>query len=84
MTEEIHFDENGFRDKFYIEVLELSRSNETLDYYQKIAIYDTQKGLELLRDFAVFETQTTQSMQNKIFKVIMHEGMPFLQKKFDF
>lgn len=82
MTEQVHFNFQGLRDKFYIELLELIRNNKTFDGFQKIAVYDTENGLQLLRDFATFETQTTQNMQNKVFKVIMHEGMPFLRKKY--
>lgn len=46
----------------------------------KLATYDTTDGLSLMRNFTDFEVQATQSMQNKIFKVIMYEGMPFLRK----
>lgn len=84
MTENIHFGPDGLRDQFYMEVLELTRNNDTGDQFQKIAIFDTENGLQLLRDFATFETQTTQNMQSKTFKVIMHEGMPFLRKKWAF
>lgn len=81
MTEEIHFDSNGLRDAFYIEILEFSRTKDDPDYYAKFAYYDTRDGLTLLRNFTDFEAQTTQNMQTKIFKVIMHEGMPFLRIK---
>lgn len=81
LTEEIRFDENGLRDLFYVEVLELSRSNLTGDSYNKIAIYDTKSGIQLLRNFSNFEEQATLSMQAKLFKVIMREGMPHLRKK---
>lgn len=81
MTEEVHFNFQGLRDKFNIELLQLTRDNEIFDTYKKIAVYNTENGLQLLRDFATFETQTTQTMQNKVFKVIMHEGMPFLQRR---
>lgn len=81
LTEEIRFDENGLRDLFYIEVLELSRNNLTGDTYNKIAIYDMKNGIQLMRNFSNFEEQTTLSMQAKLFNVIMREGMPFLRKK---
>lgn len=81
MTEDIHFDSDGLRDQFYVEILELARNNDTLEPYQKVAIYDTQNGMQLFRDFTVFDTQTTQNMQTKTFIVIMHELMPFLRKK---
>lgn len=81
LTEEIRFDDNGLRDLFYVEVLELLRNNYTGDTYNKIAIYDTKNGIQLLRNFSNFEEQTTLSMQAKLFKVIMREGMPHLRKK---
>lgn len=82
ITEEIHFDTNGMRDVFYVEVLERSKSDETNDYYQKFAIYDTENGLQFLRDFSNFDDQAQQSIQTKIFKVMMHEGMPMVRKKY--
>lgn len=81
LTEEIRFDTDGLRDMFYIEVLELQRSNDTGDSYRKIAIYESKYGIKLLRNFGNVEEQTAISMQAKIFKVILREGMPFLRKK---
>lgn len=80
MTSDIHFDQNGMRDAFYIELLELTRTDEGIDY-QKFATYDTANKIQLLRNFTSFEDQTQQSIQTKVFKVIMHEGMPFARKK---
>lgn len=81
LTEEIRFDTDGLRDMFYIEMLELQRNNDSGDSYRKIAIYDTKYGITLMRNFTNVEEQTTISMQAKIFKVILREGMPFLRKK---
>ena len=66
---------------FYIEVLELTRS-DTGDNYGIVANYDTKYGITLLRNFTSVEEQTTISMQKKRFKVILREGMPFLRKKY--
>lgn len=81
LTEEIQFSEDGLRIFFYIELLELSRNNETGDVFRKTAIYD-KNGLQLLRNFSNLQEETSLSMQNKIFKVILREGMPFLRKKY--
>lgn len=81
MTGSIRFDSNGMRDQFYIEILELSMTEDNPGY-QKFAFYDTENGLQMLRNFTNFEDQTQQSIQTKVFKVIMHEGMPFLRRKF--
>lgn len=81
LTNEIHFDMNSkMRDTIYIEVLELSRNNEELRF-QKIALFDKYIGLQLLRNFSNVEDQTVQSIHKKLFRVIMHEEMPFLGKK---
>lgn len=83
LTEGIHFNEDGLRDSFYIELLQFIR-NETGDRdnnYKKIATYDTENGIKLLSDFSNVEEQTTISMQAKVFKVIIRNGMPFVRKK---
>lgn len=81
LTEDIRFDADGLRDLFYIEVLEIERNKDTGDAYRKVALYDTNNGITLLRNFSNIEEQTTISMQAKVFKVILREGPPFLQKK---
>lgn len=85
ITGDIRFDENGLRDLFYIELLELVRDNITdAVNYKKIAQYDQINGIQLLRNdsFHNVEQQTTLSMQAKEFKVILRVGMPFLRKKY--
>lgn len=81
ITEEIHFNEEGLRDSFYIELLEFAKCNKSGDAFQKIAMYDTRNGLQLMRNFSNVEEQTSLSMQSKTFKVIIQLEMPYLQKK---
>lgn len=79
LTDEIHFNMNSkMRDTIYIEVLELSKKNDELRF-QKLAIYDG--TIQLLRNFSNVEDETLQSIHKKEFRVIMHEGMPFLRTK---
>lgn len=80
LTNEIHFDMNSkMRDTIYIEVLELSKKNDEIRF-QKLGLFD-EMGLQLLRNFSNVEDQTMQSIHKKLFRVIMHEGMPFLGTK---
>lgn len=86
LTDNIHFDSNGLRDQFYIEVLETPSLNETTEMFKKVAFlrydYTTDSGIFLMRNFSVFEEMSTQSMQNKVFVVIVRdEQMPFFQRK---
>ncbi|XP_031639839.1 glutamate receptor ionotropic, kainate 2-like, partial [Contarinia nasturtii] len=83
LTEEIRFNEDGQRDLFYIEVLQLSRneSGDNYNNFKKVAVYDSRYGISLLRNFSTVEEQTTLSMQAKIFDVIIRDGMPFVRKK---
>lgn len=81
LTNEIHFDMiSKMRDTIYIEVLELSKKNDELRF-QKFAYYDNYMGLQLLRNFSNIEDETMQTIHKKLFRVIMHEGMPFLRTK---
>lgn len=68
------------RDTIYIEVLELFKMNDELRF-QKIALYDNYTNIQLLRNFSNAEDETMQSIHKKVFRVIMHEGMPFLRTK---
>lgn len=68
------------RDTIYLEFLELSKKNDDLRF-QKLALYDNNIGMQLLRNFSNVEDETLQSIHKKMFRVIMHEGMPFLRKK---
>lgn len=68
------------RDTIYIEVLELSKKNDELRF-QKLAIYDNNMGIQLLRNFSNVEDETMKSIHKKMFRVIMHNGMPFLRIK---
>lgn len=81
LTNEIHFDFNSkMRDTIYIEILELSKKNDELRF-QKLALYDNYMGIQLLRNFSNVEDQTVQSIHKKLFRVIVHDGMPFLGPK---
>lgn len=84
ITSDVRFDENGFRDLFYLEILELVRNNYSADVnYEKFVLYDLNNGgIKLLRNFENVDEQTTLSMQNKLFKVILRQGMPFLRRKY--
>lgn len=81
LTGNIRFDTDGLRNLFIIEVLELVRNSDVGDSYKKIAFYNPENGITLLRNFTNIEEETAISMQAKVFKVILREGMPFLRKK---
>lgn len=81
MTDEIHFNKDRIRDTIYLEVLELSQPNNF--QFQKFATYDNINGLQSMRNFSNIKDETVQSIHNKVFKVIMHEGMPFLRVKYE-
>lgn len=78
MTQKIHFDENGQRDEFYVEVLEFSQRNG----FQKIATWDQTSGVNLTRTFSDLEVQLIESSQNKTFKILMRLAPPFLFLKY--
>lgn len=62
-------------------MIELVGNNEIGYEYQKFAVYDTTHGITVLRNFTNIQEQRELIIQNKEFKVIMREGMPFLRKK---
>lgn len=82
----INFNEDGQRNSFYVEALELQRNNEDGDVYNKIAKYrypwpDPMNKVEYLRDFTTSAEQAEFNMQKKMFKVMMRPTPPFCRKK---
>lgn len=78
MTQKIHFDENGQRDEFYLEILEFSPKNG----FQKIGTWDQAIGIILTRNFSDVETQISESTQNKTLEVVSRVAPPFLFKMY--
>ncbi|XP_031634006.1 glutamate receptor ionotropic, kainate 2-like [Contarinia nasturtii] len=84
LTEEIHFNEDGQRDLFYIEVLQLSRNESSDNYnnYKNIAVYDSRNyNVTLLRNSTTVAEETTLSMVGRELKVIIRNEEPFARKR---
>lgn len=86
LTEMINFNSDGQRNAFYVEALEYQRENDMGESFNKIAKYrypwpDPLNKVEYLRDFSTANEQIEVNMQNKVFKVMMRLGMPFLREK---
>lgn len=73
MTGRIIFNDKGQRTQFYLEVLELSKEG-----YKKIAVWDTELGVQPTRDISEVYSQISQSLHNKTIIVSSRIGMPFL------
>lgn len=69
------FDDEGRRSDFYLEVLELSLTDEL----KKIATWTQSSGIVGTRSQSDTETQITKSLQNKTIVVTARLGMPYLQ-----
>lgn len=88
LTGPINFDQDGLRNRFYIEVLELQRNLREDDSYNKLARFQCtsmnceKNDIELFRNYSSGE-EITATMKNKRFKVIMRIGEPFLRKRYD-
>lgn len=81
LTDIIHFDENGLRDRFRIEVLELTPSTNGDRSYQKVAIYNTETQITLLKDFSNASDHNAVPLKNKRFKVLIHGEKPWQLEK---
>lgn len=77
MTGPISFDDDGLRNDFYLEILELSKD----DGFKKIATWDPKNKVNITRAFSDVYTQISQSIQNKTFTIVSRIGMPFLRQK---
>lgn len=73
----INFDEQGERNDFTLEVLELTPT-KTL---KKIATWDEIHGINMTRALTDVYTQISESLQSKTFIVASRIGMPFLREK---
>lgn len=69
------FDDEGRRNDFYMEVLELSLNDE----FKKIATWSLSTGIFSTRTQLDKDTQITKSLQNKTIVVSARLGMPYLQ-----
>lgn len=71
------FDENGRRNHFVLEIIELSHFG-----FKKIGTWDNIHSVTYTRTFNETMEQTVQSLQNKIFKVASRTGPPFLMIRY--
>lgn len=78
MTGPISFDDDGLRNDFYLEILELSKD----DGFKKIATWDPKNKVNITRALSDVYSQISQSIQNKTFTVVSRIGMPYLRKKY--
>lgn len=76
MTHPIHFDENGQRDEFRLEILELSKDKT----FEKIATWDVRNKVNVTRTQVDLEKEIIESTQNKVFEVVSRLQMPFLRR----
>lgn len=79
MTGRIVFDNQGRRDNFYMEVLELD--NLKKDRFTKIATWDAIGGINYTRTQTEVDSQVIQSLQNKTIVVAARIGKPYLEWK---
>lgn len=71
------FDDDGRRNDFYMEVLELSLTDEL----KKIATWSQASGISSTRSQSDTDTQITKSLQNKTIVVAVKLGMPYLRER---
>lgn len=76
MTGRIVFDNQGRRDNFYMEILELNK-----DGFTKIATWDAIAGINYTRSQTEVDSQVIQSLQNKTIIVAARLGKPYLELK---
>lgn len=77
ITGRINFDEQGERNDFTLEILELTQSKA----FKKIATWDAIHGINITRALSDVFTQISESLQNKTLIVASRLGMPFLRYK---
>lgn len=78
MTGPITFDEDGLRNDFYLEIVELSKD----DGFKKIATWDPKNKVNITRALSDVYSQISQSIQNKTFTVVSRIGMPYLRIRY--
>lgn len=77
MTGMITFDEDGLRNDFNLEILELSKD----EGFKKIATWDPKNKVNITRALSDVYSQISQSIQNKTFVVVSRTGMPYLRER---
>lgn len=70
------FNENGRRDHFVLQIIELATSG-----FIKIGTWDNINSVNYTRTFSEAYEQTVMSLQNKTVRVVSRIGRPFLDVK---